>query len=143
MSRVKNIYYGESFRKIASELEIEDVDESKIILIDAEKCISKAEIFHEFSSKLNLPEYLSTSWDSFDECVSDLPWFCRGNLIIGIYNFPDVSVANKEFSILLEILTDSVDEWAVDGSLRRMFVCAISENEEGGGSDLDIRYSKD
>lgn len=45
------------------------------INIDGKKCTTKMDLFNEFSSKCQFPEYFSNNWDSFDEIINDIKIF--------------------------------------------------------------------
>ena len=94
-------------RAVTSELNADVL----VVSIDAKRCTTKSGTFDEFATKLRFPSYFGHNWDAFEECLGDLVWFDKGDLILWISDAQSLAVARSDAKILLRILVVTSEEW--------------------------------
>jgi RNAse (barnase) inhibitor barstar len=103
--------------------QIPDNKKAIIKLVHGENCLTTPQLFDEFSSVLEFPEYFGRNWDAFDECMTDLHWLKGEGLILSITS-ADSILSNEdqhELDIFLKIIDDAVKYWREKGFLKILF----------------------
>ncbi len=93
-------------------------------IICGNRCPTEKALFQEFAAAFQFPYYFGANWDALEECINDLEWL-RANAYVLFLTHADrvLEGADKKFRILLQILRDSAQEWALpkeddpDGSI--------------------------
>jgi hypothetical protein len=84
-----------------------DNDDVDIRMIKGEECLTKEELWLEWST---VPDSFKGDWDVFDECLQDLSWLsmARGRVLV-VENFDLVlSKDLEELMTLLDIINDAL-----------------------------------
>jgi len=105
------------------------------------KMRSRQTLFDEFAAALQFPEYFGENWHAFADCLSDLAWWPATQRRLIVWDSSHVlNVQPDEYSLFLEILRKSAEEWASDDEFRE--ACPLNvvlHTEEGDLSDLRSR----
>lgn len=80
--------------------------------VEGSKCTTLDELFTEFASAFEFPDYFGNNWAAFDECLNDLDWLSSESYLLLISNIDQVSMtSDSTFKTLVEMLVRSVSEW--------------------------------
>jgi RNAse (barnase) inhibitor barstar len=85
----------------------------QLFVLDGEKITNKAEFLQTCAIAMKFPEHFGQNWDAFYDCITDLDWaVAKGYLLV--YTQPEAFAHNHpaDWSTLLELLQDGVDDWA-------------------------------
>lgn len=82
-------------------------------LIDGNRCQTASDVFEEFATILEFPDYFGHNWAALDECLNDLSWLPGHAYILFIKDFDKVL---KDFSqdrkIFVDIIIRTTLAWA-------------------------------
>jgi RNAse (barnase) inhibitor barstar len=76
---------------------------------------SKQSLLKALDEILGLPDYFGQNWDALEECLLDLRWMPPGPLALLHEDLP-LRKDSKALAIYLEVLSDAVERWKMDGS---------------------------
>ena len=81
---------------------------------------SKTDLINALSSVLRFPDYFGGNWDAFEECIRDLSWLPKGNVVLNHMDLP-LSKDIMSLSTYLLILKNAVEKWNATGE-RKLIV---------------------
>jgi len=81
---------------------------------------SKAALLEALFVVLRFPDYFGGNWDALDECIRDLSWLPKGDVVLHHNDLP-MPDDHVSLSTYLVILEDAVDKWRAAGD-RELFV---------------------
>lgn len=70
---------------------------------------SENELLKQLNKQLKFPEYFGFNWNALYDCLRDFHWIEEHKIILVHDN--DLSLSDPDFSIYLQILFDSVEDW--------------------------------
>lgn len=95
------------------------------------------QFFNILFETLLLPGYFGFNWDALSDCLRDFHWIEKELIVIVHENLPEISL--PELKIYIEILSDSVLDWKLEGehqleiffpeSVKEQLVSLLDENE--------------
>lgn len=140
----------EEFKKILNKLAETDIYKEKNFysMIEGQNCQKVEDLFQEFATKLNFPNYFGENWSAFDECLNDLEWLDSEKFVLFIKDFDKVLIGDEEgFQVFVNILISTINEWISGRDYDSFptpptpFHLVIHCNKENVG-ELDTRFSK-
>lgn len=81
--------------------------------VHGDRMKSLDDVFNEFSTAYQFPEYFGCNWDAFNECINDLDWINANAFAMLLLNF-DSMMTNCELyniQILIKILNNTCLNW--------------------------------
>ena len=114
-------------------------------VFDGKECVTREELFEEFSSKLLFPDYFSNNWDSFDEIMNDLEWLDSNQFVLFFKNLDLLlSQDSKNRDMFFEIISENMKEWVAgnDYELERepMPFCLIIHSNRDIVKELNMKF---
>lgn len=107
----------EKIIKSTTSLDLKFIDEAAkrgitIFYFNGKDIHNKTDFFKKAKSVMQLPDYSTDNWDSFEECINDLFWINSDGYIF-VYDNTDVyfSKHKEDEKILMSILADAVENW--------------------------------
>lgn len=84
-----------------------------LLKLDGKKMKSKLDLFNEFRTVFQFPDYFNNNWDSLEECLNDLSWMKEKGYVIVISSALEILDKNHgcDFETLIDILINSTYEW--------------------------------
>ncbi|HMK39501.1 MAG TPA: barstar family protein [Bacteroidota bacterium] len=109
-------------------------------ILRGKKCATRDEMFDEFARALDFPHYFSRTWDSLEECLTDLEWLSAEAFVLIITNADQLLKSSPaDLKALAGILASSAGHWnSADppASFHCLFQC-----EPGSADDLTGRLA--
>lgn len=96
-----------------------DYPQAAIRMVRGNKSKTVADFFNEIGAALQFPYYFGENWDGFDECITDLSWIDGEAylLVVSQANLLLQGSAQKDFQILIQVLSDAHDTWLTQPQL--------------------------
>ncbi len=86
---------------------------SKIFYIDGHQIVERANLFHQFATIMQFPEYFGHNWDALEDCLTDL--FHEDAVdrqLIILDRLDEFAIDDShQWSMLLEICRSTVKYW--------------------------------
>jgi hypothetical protein len=71
---------------------------------------SKTSLLRAISSSLCFPEYFGMNWDALEECIRDLSWLPKGDVLL-VHESVPLRGDYKSLEIYLSILSNAAVKW--------------------------------
>lgn len=92
--------------------------------VDMAKLQSKGEFLAELAQAIHAPDWFGGNWDAMADALNDLSWQPAAGYILVLHNSGDQqSLPMTDYSIIQEILLDTVVFWKAGGKPFWIFFC--------------------
>lgn len=103
---------NQNFNTLFDEYQLDPVS-TFFVIIDCEKCKTLYNLFREFNTAFEFPDYFSWNMNSFLEIMNDLSWLNKKDYMVVLRNSPMLLVDDfTETEDLQRILTKIKTEWS-------------------------------
>lgn len=80
--------------------------------VDGATATDEKGLMRAFSAAMDFPGYFGGTWDSLDECLTDLEWLPSRHVVVVLRNAASLlSQATDDLEILAEILWTTAEAW--------------------------------